>query len=317
MATTDLTSKFTLLDVQKMTDPKGRLTKVATILTQSNDPLKDATWEMCNNGNVHEYGEETYLGEAYYGAINEGWGEGKSETEQRIARASEYVLDSRVDIKLIKGNAIGQQTRHFKDKRIIEGIGQQMQYDMLYGDGLGKHPEGLFTKFNSLSLPNVINNGGSGTDLRSLFIVQWGIDKVTLLYPEGTTAGLMMEDQGIKDVWNGDLRMEKYVTKFQAHMGVAVKDARCFQRIVNIEPQGDNYSLNAAKIVEALNNMPERGKGAVIYCDRSLMTQFDILAMEKNNVTYESDEVWGGKVAHFQGTPVRMCEQLVDESTIS
>jgi hypothetical protein len=317
MATNDLNTKMTLLDIQKSMDPKGNLVKVAEILTKKVSPLKDAPWEQCNDGSSHVYGEETFLAQADYGAINEGWGAGKSESIERRAYSSEYVLDSRVDKRILKGPN-GMQVRHYKDKRIVEGIGQQMCTDMFYGSGLGKVPEGFFTKFNSTSLPNVINNGAStGTTLRSMLLVEWGLDTVSLLYPEGFKGGLSMENKGeISTIDANDKRVEWEITKFQAHMGLKVADTRAVQRICNIAPYGSTNDLDYTKIVQAINKLPNRGEGAVIYADRELYTQLEILAMDKTNAYYKDDNVFGGRILHFQNVPVHMVEVLADEAVV-
>jgi hypothetical protein len=93
-----------------------------------------------------------------------------------------------------------------------------------------------------------------------------------------------------------------------------VTDDRCVQRIANIETSGSENILDDDQIIEALNYMPTAGGSGntVIYINRVLKTQFDILAKDKANVNYTSDNAFGMPVTRFRGIPVRMWESILN-----
>jgi hypothetical protein len=104
--------------------------------------------------------------------------------------------------------------------------------------------------------------------------------------------------------------------EFVMNVGIVIHDDRCVQRICNIEQTGSSNILNDDYIITALGKMPDPSK-AVIYCNRKIMTQFNILAKDKTNVHYGEKDPWGKRVTMFQDSPIRLCEALTDESAIS
>ncbi|WP_345795543.1 major capsid protein [Acinetobacter nosocomialis] len=94
---------------------------------------------------------------------------------------------------------------------------------------------GLATRYNHLIDPetglapanaaNIIDAGGTGTDNTSIYIVQWGSDRTHLIYPQGTKAGLHIEDKGqvtLEDENRG--RYEGLRSYFQWDVGLTVRD---------------------------------------------------------------------------------------------
>ena len=63
--------------------------------------------------------------------------------------------------------------------------------------------------------------------------------------------------------------------------------------------------------------MPFRGKGAFIYANSDVLTQFDINAKDKTNVQYGTANVWGEETVAFRNCPERLSDALVAESAVS
>jgi len=81
-----------------------------------------------------------------------------------------------------------------------------------------------------------------------------------------------------------------------------------------LKPDGSENILDDDQIIEALNYMPTAGGNGntVIYVNRVLKTQFDILAKDKSNVNYTADNAFGMPVTRFRGVPVRMWESILN-----
>jgi hypothetical protein len=85
---------------------------------------------------------------------------------------------------------------------------------------------------------------------------------------------------------------------------------------VKVVSASADYSSFDDLIIEALNLMPRRGRGAVIYVNRDMMTMFDILAKDKSNVAYNSSEVFGKEVVTFRGHPIRLVEAITSAEDV-
>ena len=76
-----------------------------------------------------------------------------------------------------------------------------MAETLIYGDTT-VHPQrftGLSARFNSLAAKNgvnIIDAGGTGSNLTSIWLVVWGENTVHGLFPKGSKAGLQQEHKG-------------------------------------------------------------------------------------------------------------------------
>ena len=109
--------------------------------------------------------------------------------------------------------------------------------------------------------------------------------------------------------------MQVLMTHFMWYFGLTVDDERCVQRIANIENSGVDNIFDEDLLLTAINNLPDAGMdpSTTIFVPRSIKNQLDIRAKDKNNVKYESNEVWGQTVTSFRGTPV-MLDDMLDET---
>ena len=222
--------------------------------------------------------------------------------------------------------------RQQKDAKKIEAFGQAAETMMLYGnmstdDGAFN---GLCTRFNSTTVYpngdsdwpyNVIDAGGSGSDTTSVLVLQLGPGKVYGIYPKNLPGGLQIEDLGQKTDMITDTTvkyMEVLMTHFTWFMGLVVEDERCVQRYGNIEVTGTTYTFNEDYLIEAIDNLPDGGDapGTVILASRKIKTWLNIRAKDKDNVTYQPEEAWGGRrVTRFQGIPVLLAHKLSEIET--
>lgn len=321
MAEIDLNS-LSIAELTRRKDPNGDPAKIAEVLAQSNEILLDAPWYPANDIWSNKTVQRSSLPTGQWRAINEGVTPSSSTTNEVwdvIGLLEDY---SQPDKELIDNDPDPTQARSDEDMAFVEGFAQTEASAIIYSNHFAtpKQPHGLAPRLNALSQANVYGAGGTGSDLTSIYIVQWGRTKVHLTYPRNRNDfGLVKTDKGVDTVrLSTGKQYEAYVTHFQLYLGIVVKNPRCIARIANIETSGSSNIFDEDLLIEALNDMPMRGKGATIYCNATILTQMDIAAKDKANVIYGEANIWGVPTMTFRGVPVRLVEAILDtESAVS
>lgn len=320
MTTINVSSQFTMLELANRTNNKDVI-EIANVLAQANDIVSDAYWVEANQKNGHVGTKATLLPSGTWRQANQGAGISAASTRQvtePIGRLEDFsdIDEAILDLNAEKKGAI----RSGEDKLHLEGLAQEMAETIIYGDRATtpEQPDGLATRYDALSMANVFSAGGKGSDTTSLWLIKWGEMAFHLVYPKGTPVGLHFEDKGrVRVTPEAGKVYYAYETQFVVNMGLFVHDDRCVQRIANIETSGSENTLDDDQIVQAINNLPRLGGGAgsVIYVNKTLKTQLDILAKDRINVNYTTDNAFGEPVTRFRGIPVRMVEQIKDTET--
>ena len=319
MATVAVQSQLTLIELAKRTNDKNLLT-IAEVLAETNEIIQDAVWLESNQPTSHVGTQRTHLPVGTWRRINKGVVEEAAATKQVTEPMGMLEAYSTVDARLVALAPDKAAFRSQEDLAFVEGLSQTLVGKLIYGV-LADDPEvfdGFAARYNLTSLANVYGGGGTGDDTTSLWILQWGPTKVHLIYPPGGNMGIKTRDLGEQTVYDGDGNpYQAYRTHFGIDCGIYVHDDRCVQRVANIETAGATNTLDDDDLIAALNQMPVRGggPGTAIYVNRTISTQFDILAKDKSNVNYASDNAFGVPVVRFRGVPVRLVEQILDTET--
>ncbi|MFZ2399010.1 MAG: major capsid protein [Smithella sp.] len=316
-------SQYTLVELAKRTN-NGNLLEIAEVLSITKEMFQDAVWVEANQTASHVGTKRTNLPSGTHRQANQGVASEASSTKQVAEPICRLEAHSRVDEAILDLAPDKAKARSQEDLAFVEGLGQTIETNMIYGD-IDTNPEqidGLATRYDATADANVIGASGTGDDTTSLWIIEWGPMKVHMIYPKGSQAGLQTEDMGKQLVTNdtGSTYFWAWFTKFVAWYGLYIHDDRCVQRIANIETSGIEHLLDDDDIIEALNLLPQAGGGGstAIYVNRTLKTQLEILAKDKSNVNYTSDNAFGVPLTRFRGIPVRLCESIVNtESAIS
>lgn len=316
-------SQYTLVELAKRTN-NGNLLEIAEVLSITKEMFQDAVWIEANQTASHVGTKRTNLPSGTHRQANQGVASEASSTKQVAEPICRLEAHSRVDEAILDLAPDKAKARSQEDLAFVEGLGQTIETNMIYGD-IDTNPEqidGLATRYDATSDANVIGASGTGDDTTTLWVIEWGPMKVHMIYPKGSQAGLQTEDMGKQLVTNdsGSTYFWAWFTKFVAWYGLYVHDDRCVQRIANIETSGSTNTLDDNDIIEALNLLPQAGGGGstAIYVNRTLKTQLEILAKDKTNVNYTSDNAFGVPVTRFRGIPVRLCESIVNtESAIT
>jgi len=203
----------------------------------------------------------------------------------------------------------------------IEGMAQTLAYTIVYGNA-ESDPEkftGLAPRMGTLDSYYIIGNSGTGSDVTSIYAVQWGPGKVYMVYPRGNrNLGVEHEDLG-EDTATGitsSTQFQIYRDHFKCYCGLVVQDPRCIGRVANIETSGAANLFDEDKLIELLNNMPNAGRGAVLYVNSKIRTQMEIALKDKANVNFSVRDGLGGvPVMYFRGNPIRTVDQIANTET--
>jgi hypothetical protein len=289
---------------------------IAEVLNQENLILQDAIWREANDTFSNKTVRRAALPSGSWRKLNSGVATETSETIEKVDTIGLLETWSENDVEIINAFPDPVQARNDEAMPFVEGLGQTMAATMIYGNS-ATTPEkftGLAPRMASLnsSLYNVIGEGGTGSDLCSIFVVDWGPGACHMIYPKNSMAGLEHKDKGIETATDAsNNKYEAYVDKFVWKAGMVVKNAKSIGRIANIESAGASNIFDEDNLIRLLNRMT-KGPRRRIYVNETVMTQMEIRAKDKTNINYSTIEgLAPGPVTTFKGVPVRQVDQML------
>lgn len=326
----------TLLDVLAQMAPDGKQMDIAEVLTQQNELLDDMVWREGNTITGHRDAVRTSLPEPSFRAINEGvpvTKAGSTPIEETAALLEDF---SRVDreLAILSGDVNAYRLREARPH--IIGMGHKMAQTVFYGNAAinPKGFTGLAPRYNTLTAATsntaaqVIDAGGSGSNLRSIWLINWGEDTVTGIYPKGTAGGLDHEDatnasgQGAHGFPAAAALADASGNKFMGYedhwiwrCGLMVKDWRHAVRIANIDPT--ELTLDAATgpnltdlMIQALELIEDTGPRAAFYLPRNLRAYMRRQMQAQKGAFMSWDEQGGKRIMRFGEVPMRRTDAL-------
>ncbi len=332
----------TLNDVLSVLDPQGKLLDISEILTQDNDFLEYFNWREGNLITGHRDAARTALPTPSFRAINEGVPVTKgavTQIEETCAMLEDFSQCDR-ELAILSGNVAGYRLQEGKPH--IIGMGHKMAQTMIYGNSAGdpKSFTGLAPRYNTLQTSvsqtanNVINAGGTGSALRSVWLIVSGPDTITGLYPKNTKGGLLHEDATADTGGTGangggqvllDSSGRPYIG-FRDHWlwrcGLMVKDWRYAVRIANINPATLTKSGSTGADLQdlmtiALERIQGIGGNTFFLTDRNTRAFLRRQLLQQKNAFLSYDEVGGRKIVNFGEVPVYRTDALnVNEAQV-
>lgn len=315
------TNALTLADHAKRMDPDGKIPAIVELLSQTNPILTDMVYVEGNLPTGHRTTIRTGLPAAAWRLLNYGVQPSKSTTAQVTDSCGMLEAYAEVDKALADLNGNTNAFRLSEDQAFLEAMNQQMAETLFYGD-TRINPQrftGLSARYNDLTAKNaqnIIDAGGTGSNLTSIWLVVWGTNTVHGIFPKGQAAGLSHKDKGevtLEDAEKG--KYEGYRTHYKWDNGLTVRDWRYVVRIANIDTTklGANDGPNLATLmVQALHRIPNLQMGnAVFYMNRDAAEYLDIQATEKASLAISVKETEGVWWTSFRGVPVRTCDALL------
>lgn len=321
MATTTQTV-MTQLEVAKRTKDNNVIA-IAEVLDEMNEILGMAPMVEANLIHSHRFNKRGELPTISLRGPNQA----STSSLSRVDPATESmsVFDDFIYIDELNLAGLGNP-QALKETEIyahVEAMSQAFHEQIVYGNP-GDSPleqNGWATRYYVTSQSNVRGLSGTGSDVTSLWLIEWGLRAVHLIYPMGQPSGIFQKNWGelpVGDETNGTKVMWLY--QLMLEFGQAVQDDDAVQRLANIESSGTSNNLLASNamlnLVAAKNDLPKMGRNAVMYVNRDLKTQFDWYAMNHSNVNFTIETLANyDTITRFQGIPIRMVEQILSTET--
>lgn len=345
MATLPKAGAVTLLDFAKSVDPDGNTATVVELLNQSNEVLTDMRWIEGNLSTGHLTTVRTGLPTVTWRRLYKGVPAGKSQRAQVTDTTGMLEARSEVDQAVADLNGNTPDFRLSEAQAFLEAMNQAMTQTLFYGDTT-VNPErffGLSPRYSLLSAGNggnIIDAGGTGSDNTSMWLIVWGENTVTGIFPKGSKAGITHEDLGLIDAFDDATpaaRYRAYADHWVWKCGISLRDWRFAIRIANIDisdliGQTGTQATTAATwlpklMVKAMARVPNMGMGvAAFYSNRTVKEMLSIMAMDKTvNIlslqeglnqlgTVSPGSVGNGKLS-LLGVPIRTVDSILSNET--
>ena len=325
MATTQV-NRLGIVEIAKRTN-NGDVLTVSEVLSVENEWLMDAVWVPANQLSSHVHNRRLSLPSGTWRKMNAGADIEVSHTKQVVENIGHLESWSQID-EMVVQTLLGDQQKFMsgEDAGFIMGLGQTLSTAFVSADTTTT-PEkfdGMNIRMNATGT-YVKSCGGSGSDTTSAYFVQWGENRVHMIYQPalGTAtqdSPVQVKDHGLERVSGTNTLYNAYRTQFAITAGMAIYDDRCICRLANIEDDVSGANLfEPDYAIELLNSMLTRGKGTYLYCHQKVLSQLDVMAMDKVNVMYTVNNLWGEPVTYFRGNvPVRQLDAItITQAAIS
>ena len=314
----------TLADVASRMDDKGNISDIIEMLTETNEILEDATWLEANGFTEHKTTVRSGLPQGTWRMLNYGVQPEKSTTvtiKDSMGMLESYAL---TDKALADLNGNSAAWRLSEERAFVEGMNQNLANTLFYGDtsATPQRFTGLAPRFNSKAAENgqnIIDAGGTGNDLTSIWLCVWGPNTLHGIYQKGSKAGLVIRDLGedtVKDAEGGEY--QAYRTHYKWDAGLTLRDWRYVVRIANINWQQLTKDAQAGAdlidlMTQAIELLPNANMGrAVFYVNRKVRSFLRRqIANKVAGSTLTMEQVAGKHVVSFDGIPVKRSDALL------
>lgn len=345
----------TLVDVAKSFDPNGNVAVVAELLNQSNEIIQYMPFNEGNLPTGHKAVVRAGLPAVTLRRFYQGVTPTKSgrATIEDVCAMQEGRNEIDKDLAELNGNV--NAFRLSESMAFVESMNETFAQQIMYGDTSTNKDGvlGLTPRYNHITgtsnqtAANILDAGGTGSDNTSVWLVVWGKETVTGIYPKDSKAGLEQEDLGVQDAFDAsNNRYRAYMERWVWKYGLHVKDWRYIVRIANIDvsdlvsqsgtqvpgipPTGSATQL-IYLMIKALARIPSMGMGtATFLASRTVKEMLSIAALNKSQnalsfseATNQFGAVGPGSVAGtgtgirggrllFQGVPVLTVDRIIN-----
>ena len=320
---------LTLMDLRASLMPDGSpVSSYAELLAKENEILDDLPWRAGNllTGDIHF--KRTALPSAQVRRINQGFDSSKGAKESVTETCVQIVSRMTVDMEELNLAPSPEQYLLSESKGHIEVMNEDVVTSLFYGadpEGI----KGIAPRLNKLSHSQVVDAGGTGNNLASIYIVKWDTEEICGIYPKNTKAGLDVFTKENEYVADKDGKMFRaHITEWSWYVGLKVRDERYLSRLCNIDR---NALLSGAtakearqelfnKMIIAKNKIHHVNQGRVImYADPEIFNILEIAAFEKSNLALGYTDIESDRrVLRFAGIPIKRNDaQSVSEKKVA
>lgn len=326
----------TLLDVTKRMTPDGGIDDVVELLRKKKMILQDAVWLESNLPTGHRSTQRTGLPAPSWRKINQVGTYGKSTTAQITDTIGMLDQWAQVDVKAAGLNGNSEAWRFSEEAPFIDAMGDEI-VDTMFNGNENTEPEaftGFGPRYNDNSGPenaeNILVDSSSDTDACSAWLIDWSIQRVCMLYPKGTLAGLQRYDYGVVVAEShggstGPIRV--YRSQYCWDAGLHVRDWRGVGRyqldlddVVASGATGPVISDQLRKLIRRVaGDSGDVGARAGIYCNRAFLEALDLQSANKGTLAFSRIQDANGVLTDaFMGISLRQTDAITEnESSIT
>lgn len=326
MAILTSSDRLTAVELIKRGGVNNDQRRIIEELSTINEMLLDATIAEANDGTVNTQLVRTANPHGTHVVYNQGVMASASQTKTVHDVICMLEAYSEIDCRLAEHAANREEFISGECVSFIHGMAEDQAEDIIYGDHdkNAAYMDGFAKRRSKLDNVTTLDAGGTGNALTSIYLVKWGPQFCKYIYPRGAKGlGVNREERGIQDVdvydasGNRTGKMKAIVNHFSAEYGMAVGHEKSLIRIANIPLTMDGTDL--AKLIIKATPKLAAGDGTVsLLCNQDVKTIFDIAALEKNNVIYNSEDPWGREITKFRDFRIRRCDAILStESALS
>lgn len=322
-----LGTKVNLLDLANLTH-NGKVINMVYSMTEMQDILKDAEAFEANEKTSHRYTRNAVLPSGTWVDLNNGLDASKG--IEVPGRAEIGMLESRlvIDNRFMDIEPDFEAFVARKAYAHYEGLGNDM------ADALVNNSVSGGSQFNSIEAliasasqtdqfgQNMFHTYAGTTGLTSILAVDWGMDKVYLVYPQGHKYMGVERDEHENQLvaGNNSKNLFAYVCDFKWYVGLVIADDRCVRRIGNITASGTSTNLRSSTykmypVIDALASMYNMGRTATLYMNRTIWAQLWKLQLAETNVFRDLNNPWKQPEAYFGNNRIRYTDSLLNTET--
>jgi len=309
MSTQTLGNRANLYDVQKLKAPNGGAVEITNTLVERNDLIHDLPALPANGGLFHTGARTANLPDASLTNIGGTWGSSKSERTPFVEALATVRsrFQSPKDVLQTEGPEVSQMLINEEKNDHIESMGQSWANLVVTGPSTPQQNGivGLMGREPYTSIDNEFcyDVGGTGSNLRSAWLMQPGPSTVHLVYnPNHPTLGVEMNDKGevfVQDPTASSLDSAEgrwdIIIEFMLQQGFVIRDQRAVKRLANIPagpttiPGADlvNYAIRAS-----MKHSVNLSKTWFLYCDADVHTQLVLAANDKLKVFMSDKNIY-------------------------
>ena len=319
MAVLTLSDRLTAAELVKRGGFTDDQRAIVEVMSTTNELLYDAPVVQANEGTTHTHVVRTSLPHGQHRAYNQGVKTAASATKTVHDVIAELGAYSEIDVRLAQHAPNTQEFLTQEAVSFIEGLGQDQANDFVYGNNAkdGACINGFATRRAKIDNQLVLDAGGTGNNLTSIYLIKWGHNGTKYIIPRGASGmAITRDNRGIQDVEVYDAagkptgKMRAYVNYFGVEYGLSVADERTLIRIANIDIDSTNGTELVKLVMKAVNKMPTGGGSISLACNGDVKTMFDIAAMEKNNVVMQISDPWGANITQVCNARLRRVDAI-------
>ena len=309
MAELDLGSRYNLIDCLKNVQD-NKFVPWAETLTEDSPFLFDLQMEQATGILSNEGSREVSLPTPQIIKVGDGHDSSTVRWDTFTENISIFKDRASIpkDVYDLKPDKIAYRAKI--EDRHMAGFGQGVTNHFFYGTSVAS-PEkfdGLDVRYSipdatdptnpssAAADPFVFDAGGTGNNTMSVWLIQQEMDKFSGITPiNDPQMGIDKEDVGFEYVTAENSKQRRdLITEFSFKVGLNIADQRAVARIRNIDTAVADLDASFLQLIFQAEEEVFKGSGQIFaYVTKRMMTFLKIMAEAKQNVIYDTNNIYG------------------------